>query len=133
VSAPIRGANQDQSGFGVKKNTADYTISDEKKVRKEEVELEEGRGRPKKSGGEAEGDDTHKHPIQQLTKIAHAIEGSEPHFEHKDGAKTKVGKHLAKHVMAVYSSMRTSQEKDDFANKLHASKDSMKSAVSKLF
>jgi hypothetical protein len=133
VSAPIRGANQDQSGFGVKKNTADYTISDEKKVRKEEVELEEGRGRPKKSGGEAEGDDTHKHPIQQLTKISHAIEGSEPHFEHKDGAKTKVGKHLAKHVMAVYSSMRTSQEKDDFANKLHASKDSMKSAVSKLF
>jgi hypothetical protein len=277
VSAPIRGANQDQSGFGVKKNTADYTISDEKKVRKEEadddfavasrsttrgkvvktksgdyiatnhegstktfsdkmkadkhassgmkeeveeldestlkdkitdkdgnryelhlnvkgvsghkddhvivqthkngkairksdlgmlrsgggsryvskdksyimkkfnslkedielstekLELEEGRGRPKKSGGEAEGDDTHKHPIQQLTKIAHAIEGSEPHFEHKDGAKTKVGKHLAKHVMAVYGSMRTSQEKDDFANKLHASKDSMKSAVSKLF
>jgi len=133
VSAPIRGANQDQSGFGVKKNTADYTISDEKKVRKEEVELEEGRGRPKKSGDEAEGDDTHKHPIQQLTKIAHAIEGSEPHFEHKDGAKTKVGKHLAKHVMAVYGSMRTSQEKDDFANKLHASKDSMKSAVSKLF
>jgi hypothetical protein len=193
VSAPIRGANQDQSGFGVKKNTADYTISDEKKVRKEEVEieeqfvvyhkdskkvvsthantatakkhaekrgadyavaskehwhtklnptrkstneeieLEEGRGRPKKSGGEAEGDDTHRHPIQQLTKISHAIEGSEPHFEHKDGAKTKVGKHLAKHVMAVYGSMRTSQEKDDFANKLHASKDSMKSAVSKLF
>ena len=133
VSAPIRGANQDQSGFGVKKNTADYTISDEKKVRKEEMELEEGRGRPKKSGGEAEGDDTHKHPIQQLTKISHAIEGSEPHFEHKDGAKTKVGKHLAKHVMAVYGSMRTSQEKDDFANKLHASKDSMKSAVSKLF
>jgi hypothetical protein len=133
VSAPIRGANQDQSGFGVKKNTADYTISDEKKVRKEEVELEEGRGRPKKSGGEAEGDDTHKHPIQQLTKIAHAIEGSEPHFEHKDGSKTKVGKHLAKHVMSVYGSMRTSQEKDDFANKLHASKDSMKSAVNKLF
>jgi hypothetical protein len=133
VSAPIRGANQPQSGFGVKNNVADYTISDSKKMRKEEVELEEGRGRPKKSGGEAEGDDTHKHPIQQLTKISHAIEGSEPHFEHKDGAKTKVGKHLAKHVMAVYGSMRTSQEKDDFANKLHASKDSMKSAVSKLF
>lgn len=31
VSSPIRGANQDQSGFGVKHNTADYTISDEKK------------------------------------------------------------------------------------------------------
>lgn len=31
VSSPIRGANQDQSGFGVKHNTADYTISDENK------------------------------------------------------------------------------------------------------
>jgi hypothetical protein len=30
VSSPIRGANQDQSGFGVKKNVSDYTISDEK-------------------------------------------------------------------------------------------------------
>ncbi len=134
VSAvPAGDPSADQSGVGTKKSSTKTTLSDEKKMRKEEVELEEGRGRPKKSGGEAEGDDTHKHPIQQLTKIAHAIEGSEPHFEHKDGAKTKVGKHLAKHVMAVYGSMRTSQEKDDFANKLHASKDSMKSAVSKLF
>lgn len=31
TSSPIRGANQDQSGFGVKHDTADYTISDEKK------------------------------------------------------------------------------------------------------
>ena len=31
VSSPLRGANQDQSGFGVSHNTADYTISDEKK------------------------------------------------------------------------------------------------------
>ena len=29
-SSPTRGANQDQSGFNVKNNTADYTISDEK-------------------------------------------------------------------------------------------------------
>lgn len=28
VSSPLRGANQDQSGFGVKHDTADYTISD---------------------------------------------------------------------------------------------------------
>jgi cytochrome c len=31
VSSPIRGANQDQSGFGVTRSVADYTISDEKK------------------------------------------------------------------------------------------------------
>ena len=132
VSAPIRGANQDQSGFGVKSNTADYTISDSKKVKvKEEVELEEGRGRPKKSGEEAEGDDTAKHPIQQLHKIAVAIQGNEPHFEHKDGSKTKVGKHLAKHITAVYGSMRTTQDKEDFANKLHANRQSMMTAVDK--
>ena len=38
VSAPIRGANQDQSGFGTKNSTADYTISDSKKMKKEEIE-----------------------------------------------------------------------------------------------
>lgn len=32
VSSPLRGANQDQSGFGVGHSTADYTISDEKKT-----------------------------------------------------------------------------------------------------
>ena len=31
TGAPLRGANQDQSGFGVKNDAADYTISDEKK------------------------------------------------------------------------------------------------------
>lgn len=132
VSAPIRGANQDQSGFGVKSNTADYTISDSKKVKvKEEAELEEGRGRPKKSGDEAEGDDTAKHPIQQLHKIAAGIQGNEPHFEHKDGSKTKVSKQLAKHITAVYGSMRTTQDKEDFANKLHANRQSMMTAVDK--
>ena len=46
VSAPIRGANQDQSGFGTKGSTADYTISDEKK--KEEPPFD---GPYKKSDG----------------------------------------------------------------------------------
>lgn len=132
TSAPVRGANQDQSGFGVKKDTANYTISDSKKMKTcEETELEEGRGRPKKSGEAPEGDDTAKHPVQQLHKIALSIQGSEPHFEHKDGTKTKISKQLAKHITAAYGSMRTTQEKDDFANKLHASRDSMMAAVNK--
>ena len=138
VSAPIRGANQDQAGHGTKSAVADYTISDSKKVKvKEEVELEEGRGRPRKNplpaGQEPAGDDTHKHPMQQLEKISHAIEGNEPQFEHKDGTKSKVGKHLAKHIVAIHNSMRTSQEKDNFAQKVHANRDSMKSEVSKHF
>lgn len=132
VSAPVRGPNQDQSGFGVKKSVADYTISDSKKMKvKEEVELDEARGRPKKSGEAPEGDDTAKHPIQQLTKIAHAVQGNEPHFEHKDGSKTKVTRMLARHITTAYHGMRTSQEKDDFAKKLHASRDSMMAAVKK--
>jgi hypothetical protein len=137
TSSPIRGANQDQSGYGTKSSTADYTISDEKKLRKEEVELDEGRGRPRKNpapeGHETQGDDTHKHPMQQLEKISHAIEGSEPHFEHKDGSKTKVGRHLARHMVVVHNSMRTSQEKDNFAQKLHANRDSMRTEMGKHF
>lgn len=148
VSTPIRGANQDQSGVGTKSSVADYTISDgakfsnrhgdltTKKV-KEEVELEEGRGRPRKNplppGKEAEGDDTHKHPMQQLEKISHSIEGNEPHFEHKDGSKSKITKHLAKHIVAIHNSMRTTQEKDSFAQKVHANRDSLRSEVSKHF
>jgi len=107
------------------------------KLHKEEVELEEGRGRPRKNplpaGKEAEVDDTHKHPMQQLEKISHSIEGREPHFEHKDDSKTKVSRHLARHMVAVHNSMKTTQEKDDFANKLHANRDSMRSAMSKHF
>ena len=213
VSSPIRGANQDQSGFGTKSSVADYTISDGAKfsnmhgdlttkktkakmakeeveldevsdelkksyvrsaskdatlanmakrhsgseadrqtwakremkrktglsmaLRKEEVELEEGRGRPRKNplpaGKEPEGDDTHKHPMQQLEKISHAMEGNEPHFEHKDGSKSKIGKHLAKHIVAIHNSMRTTQEKDSFAQKVHANRDSLRSEVSKHF
>jgi hypothetical protein len=102
-----------------------------------EVELEEGRGRPRKNplpaGQAADVDDTHKHPMQQIEKISHSIEGREPHFEHKDGSKTKVGRHLARHMMVTHNSMKTTQEKDDFANKLHANRDSMRSAMSKHF
>jgi hypothetical protein len=138
VSAvPAGDASADQSGVGTKKSSIKTTLSDEKKVRKEEVELEEGRGRPRKNplpaGQEPVGDDTHKHPMQQLEKISHAIEGNEPHFEHKDGSKSKVGKHLAKHIVAIHNSMRTSQEKDNFAQKVHANRESMKSEVSKHF
>jgi hypothetical protein len=102
-----------------------------------EVELEEGRGRPRKNplpaGQAADVDDTNKHPMQQIEKISHSIEGREPHFEHKDGSKTKVGRHLARHMMVTHNSMKTTQEKDDFANKLHANRDSMRSAMSKHF
>ena len=99
------------------------------KIVGEETVLDEARGRPRKSGESAEGDDTAKHPIQQLEKISHAIEGNEPHFEHKDGSKTKLNKHQAGRVMNIYRSLKTTQEKDDFGKKVHASPASMRSAV----
>jgi hypothetical protein len=202
TSAPLRGQNQDQSGFRSKGNTADYTISDETqqvaeiskktlasyvtkaaqdvkkraenegqvingkksdvllskkfseyatktrkrtdniakaahKLAKEEVDLEEGRGRPRKNpspdGKETEGDDTHKHPMQQLEKISMSFQGNEPHFEHKDGSKTKISKQLARHIVSAHNSLRTSQEKDEFSKKLHANRDSMRSAMEKHF
>ena len=34
TSSPIRGANQDQSGYNDKGNVSDYTISDETKPKK---------------------------------------------------------------------------------------------------
>lgn len=76
-------------------------------------------------------DDQHKHPMQQLEKIAHSIEGREPHFEHKDGSKTKVGKSLARQLKSVHDSMKTTQEKNKFADSIHASRDSMRAAADK--
>ena len=128
------------------KKGSDYTTASKdhwhakinpKRSTNEEVELEEGRGRPRKNplpaGQEADVDDTHKHPMQQLEKISHSIEGREPHYEHKDGSKTKISRHLARHMVMTHNSMKTTQEKDDFANKLHANRDSMRSAMSKHF
>ncbi len=107
------------------------------KIQTESLDLEEGRGRPRKNplpdGKETEGDDTHKHPMQQLEKISMAMQGNEPHFEHKDGSKTKISKQLARHIVSAHNSLRTSQEKDEFAKKLHANKDSMRAAMEKHF
>jgi len=76
-------------------------------------------------------DDQHKHPMQQLEKIAHSVEGREPHFEHKDGSKTKVGKTLARQLKSVHDSMKTTQEKNKFADSVHANRDSMRAAADK--
>jgi hypothetical protein len=121
----------------VKKSREKGIETASKKLHEEETDLEEGRGRPRKNplppGQETEGDDTHKHPMQQLEKISHSIEGREPHFEHKDDSKSKISRHLARHMVVVHNSMKTTQEKDDFANKLHANRESMRSAMSKNF
>lgn len=124
----------DQSGVRTKGDTFPATISDSKKMRKEETELDEARGRPRKNplpaGQETAVDDRHLHPMIQLKKISNAIEGNEPQFQHKDGTKTTVGRHLARHMVRIHDSMRTPSEKESFASKLHSNRDSMKSTIS---
>lgn len=131
VSAPIRGANQDQSGENTKSTSADYTISDSKKMKKEEVELDEAkRGRPRKNPapGETPGEeDEHEHVIMQLRKVV-STHGARP-VKHLDGKSTKMTPQLAQHALNKHNAMKTAAEKQDFEQKLHKSHDSMKSAL----
>jgi len=108
ISEPSMNPNGKQKGMG---DVTNAVLSDEKKPGMD--------------------DDQHKHPMQQLEKIAHSVEGREPSFEHKDGSKTKVGKTLARQLKSVHDSMKTTQEKNKFADSVHASRDSMRAAADK--
>lgn len=128
VSAPIRGANQDQSGENTKSVSTDYTISDSKKMKKEEVELDEAkRGRPKKNPTPDDEQDEHEHVIMQLRKVV-STHGALP-VKHLDGKSTKITPQLAQHALNKHSAMKTAAEKQDFETKMHKSHDSMKSAL----
>lgn len=128
VSAPIRGANQDQSGENTKSVSGDYTISDSKKMKKEEVELDEAkRGRPKKNPTPDDEQDEHEHVIMQLRKVV-STHGALP-VKHLDGKSTKITPQLAQHALNKHSAMKTAAEKQDFETKMHKSHDSMKSAL----
>lgn len=128
VSAPIRGANQDQSGENTKSVSTDYTISDSKKMKKEEVDLDEAkRGRPKKNPEPGEDEEEHQHVIMQLRKVV-STHGALP-VKHLDGKSTKITPQLAQHALNKHSAMKTAAEKQDFETKMHKSHDSMKSAL----
>ena len=128
VSAPIRGANQDQSGENTKSTSTDYTISDSKKMKKEEVELDEAkRGRPKKNPTPDDEQEEHEHVIMQLRKVV-STHGALP-VKHLDGKSTKITPQLAQHALNKHSAMKTAAEKQDFESKMHKSHDSMKSAL----
>jgi hypothetical protein len=111
IAEPGLDQNGKQKGINTNNDVTNAVLSDEKKPGMD--------------------DDQHKHPMQQLEKIAHSVEGREPHFEHKDGSKTKVGKTLARQLKSVHDSMKTTQEKNKFADSVHASRDSMRAAADK--
>jgi len=128
VSAPIRGANQDQSGENTKSISTDYTISDSKKMKKEELELDEAkRGRPKKNPTPDDEQEEHEHVIMQLRKVV-STHGALP-VKHLDGKSTKMTPQLAQHALNKHNAMKTAAEKQDFEHKLHKSHDSMKTAL----
>ena len=121
-SAPIRGANQDQSGFNTSGNATDYTISDET--------IHEARGRPRKNPlpvGQEKPEEEHEHPIVQLKKIVIA-NGKVP-FIHKNGEKTNMNSMMAQHGINLHNKMKTSDEKEKFMNKIHDSHAGIKAAL----
>ena len=129
-SSPIRGANQDQSGFNDKNNTADYTISDEVQYESKDLELDEGRGRPRKNPKPEEpSEDEHEHPVVQLQKII-STQGTKP-FTHLNGEKTTMNPQMAHHALKIYHhQLKTASDKDAFTDQLHKSHASMKAALS---
>jgi hypothetical protein len=124
-SAPIRGANQDQSGFNTSGNVADYTISDE-------YINEAGRGRPRKNPLPANAtpseDDDREHIVMQLRKVV-STNGTK-HIMHKNGQKSKLSPQMAQHALNIHNKMKTADQKQDFEDKLDKSHDSMKAALS---
>lgn len=99
-------------------------------ITKEETELDEARGRPRKNplpddqNPDMEG---HMHPILQLLRISQSTE-TVPPFIHADGTTTKVTRPQARSMVVHYNTLRTTQEKDALAQEFHANNASMSRA-----
>lgn len=101
-------------------------------ITKEETELDEARGRPRKNPLPDDQDpdvEGHMHPIMQLRRISQSIEGREAPFTHADGTATKLNRHQARMMVAKHDTLRTTQEKDALARALHANNASMRKAM----
>jgi|GEM_PF-5830982 len=100
------------------------------KMMKEESELDEARGRPRKNPKpEDPSEDEHEHPVVQLQKII-TTQGTKP-FTHLNGEKTTMNPQMAQYALKIYNhGLKTSADKDAFTDKLHKSHASMKAALS---
>ena len=143
TSAPIRGANQDQSGHGVSRNVADYTISDE--FVEEEEELDEARGRPRlprdehgkvirdpaKIAAHRAATDTKKaespHIVDQLRGVISS--GGKQHVTFKSGETKNIGVNHAKAGLLIHHASGKPAEKAKMANRLWHSHGSFMSAL----
>lgn len=141
ISAPIKGANQDQSGVGVSRDVADYTISDETRRDSPEWETASPKKRVnivKKEVGAIDKkiteekfpekkDNDPEHIMLQLRKVI-STQGRYP-ITHLDGRQTKITPQLAVYAIGKHIGMKKN-EKQDFEHKLHKSQDSMRSTLS---
>lgn len=102
-----------------------------KRKMKEEAELDEARGRPRKNplpaGQDSEEPEPRQHIIQQLQRAKLSMHGSAP-IKFKDGTTHEVhGKHAA-HLLGKYSDMKP-YEKEAFQKKIGQSHANLKSEL----
>lgn len=89
---------------------------------KEENELDEARGRPRKNPlptGQSDEPEPRQHIIQQLQRAKLSMRGGE-HVTFKDGTKHHVSGQHAEKILAKYSAMKPAG-KEEFQKKIHAS------------
>jgi len=97
-----------------------------KSATNEEVELTEGRGRPRKDGTKTEGDDR-PHIIMQLRKHI-SLRGANP-IKFADGSARKITDGQARAALVLHQNLKSSIEKGNFEKKLDASHNSFQSAL----
>jgi hypothetical protein len=91
----------------------------------EEVEIEEGRGRPKKNPtSEDPGSDN---IIDQLRRVI-TLRGQKP-VKFVDGKQSSMSPGTAHRLLAMYDNLRTSGEKHQFTMRIHKSADSMRDVL----
>ncbi|CAB4143598.1 hypothetical protein UFOVP447_186 [uncultured Caudovirales phage] len=93
-----------------------------KRKMKEEAELDEARGRPRKNplpAGKSDEPEPRQHIIQQLQRAKLSMRGGE-HVTFKDGTKHHVSGQHAEKILAKYSAMKPAG-KEEFQKKIHAS------------
>jgi hypothetical protein len=91
----------------------------------EEVEIDEGRGRPKKNPtSEDPGSDN---IIDQLRRVI-TLRGQKP-VKFVDGKQSSMSPGTAHRLLAMYDNLRTSGEKHQFTMRIHKSADSMRDVL----
>ena len=104
------------------KDNNNYQASLSKRNQKEEFELDEARGRPKKATGEES-----TNIIMQLRKVI-TLRGQEP-VTFANGARVRLNPGTAHRLLATYDNLKTSGDKHAFSARIHKSPESLRDVV----